>query len=228
MARFFSIKNSLAVVSAAVLLAACGSGSSSYVATEDLPAITVSADKQSTAEQYAALLLNKTAALPAGAIFTEAGAPTVASDTTFTFTAIPTGLQIAAGDPQPIAGFKLNSTGDNFSGYIAAGSTILCGQGTWNGVTYPTPLDTGDANGNVCFTINGNMVLDPNTNKLTAGSQTIDITVTITGAGFTPTTSTVTTTVTVTFNSNGTATISDPTTGTNFTVDTAEVTGAAG
>jgi hypothetical protein len=223
MARFFSIKNSLAVVSAAVLLAACGSGSSSYVATEDLPAITVSTDTQNTAEQYAALLLNKTAALPAGVIFTEAGAPTVTSGTTFTFTPVPTGAPANA-----ISGFTLNNAQGTFSGYIAAGSTILCGKGTWNGVTYPTPPDTGDANGNVCFTINGNMVLDPNTNKLTAGSQTIDITVTITGAGFTPTTSTVTTTVTVTFNSNGTATISDPTTGTNFTVDTAEVTGAAG
>ena len=91
-------------------------------------------------------------------------------------------------------------------------------------MTYPIPPSTGDANGNACFTINGNMVLDPNTNRLVAGTQNVHIAVTITGAGFTTTTSNVTTSVTVTYGADGT--ITDPVSGTSFTVDTVVISGA--
>ena len=203
-------------------LAACGGGSGDgTLVTKDLTAITVSAATEATAEQYAKLLVNKTASLPAGAIFTEAGAPTVTSGTNFTFTAIPAGAPANA-----ISGFKLSDAQGTFSGYIAAGSTILCGKGTWNGVTYPIPPSTGDANGNACFTINGNMVLDPNTDRLVAGTQNVDITVSITGGGNTVS-SPITTSVTVTYSADGTtATITDST-GTSFVVDTVVVTGSA-
>ncbi len=211
---------------AAATLAACGGGGGgNTLATEDLPAITVSSSTQATAEQYAALLTNKSASLPAGAIFTDPSAPTVTAGTNFTFTAVPSGLTIPAGAPKPISGFTLNPTQGTFSGYIAAGSTILCGKGTWNGVTYPIPPSTGDANGNACFTINGNMVLDPNTERLVAGTQNVDITVTITGGGTTATTP-VTTSVTVSYSADGTtATITD-TSGNSFVVDTVVVTGS--
>ena len=222
----FRIKQSFKMLAIAGLisgLAACGGGGGDgTLVTQDLPAITVAAATQTTAKQYAALLANKTASLPAGAIFTEAGAPTVTSGTTFTFTAVPAGAPANA-----ISGFKLNTAQGTFSGYIAAGSTILCGKGTWNGVTYPIPPSTGDANGNACFTINGNMVLDPRTDRLVAGTQNVDIAVTITGAGFAPSTSTITTSLTVSYSADGsTATITDPTTGTSFVVNTVVVTGS--
>lgn len=202
-------------------LAACGGGGDGTLVTKDLPAITVSAATEATAEQYAKLLVNKTASLPVGTIFTEAGAPTVTTGTTFTFTAIPAGAPANA-----ISGFKLNTAQGTFTGYIAAGSTILCGKGTWNGVTYPNATNTADANGNTCFKINGDMKLDPQTDRLVAGTQNVDIAVTITGAGVT-TQSTVTTSLTVSYSADGTtATITDPTTGTSFTVDTAVVTGS--
>ena len=201
-------------------LAACGGGGDGTLVTQDLKAITVSKATEATAEQYAKLLVNKTAELPAGAIFTEAGAPTVTAGTTFTFTPIPTGAPANA-----ISGFTLSSAQGTFSGYIAAGSTILCGKGTWGGTTYPIPPSTGDANGNACFTINGNMVLDPSTDRLVAGTQNVDITVTITGAG-TTSRSTVSTSVTVTYSADGTtATITDST-GNSFVVDTVVVTGS--
>ncbi|PRD68065.1 hypothetical protein C6P61_12880 [Malikia spinosa] len=201
-------------------LAACGGGGDGTLVTQDLKAVTVSAATEATAEQYAKLLVNKTASLPVGAIFTEAGAPTVAANTSFTFTPIPAGAPANA-----ISGFTLNSAQGTFSGYIAAGSTILCGKGTWGGTTYPIPPSTGDANGNACFTINGNMVLDPNTDRLVAGTQNVDITVTITGAG-TTSRSTVSTSVTVTYSADGTtATITDST-GNSFVVDTVVVTGS--
>jgi hypothetical protein len=222
MARFLSIKSSLAAVSAAVLLAACGGSNGVTLGTTDLPAITVDNLTQATAEQYAALLQNKWASLPVGVIFTEAGAPNVSAGTSFKFTPIPTGAPSNA-----ISGFTLNSAQGTFSGYIAAGSTILCGQGTWNSVTYPNVNNPADADGNACFTINGDMTLDPNTKNLTGGSQNVDISVVITGGGQTST-STVTTTLTITLNNDGTATITDPTTGTNFTVDSVEVTGSTG
>jgi hypothetical protein len=202
-------------------LAACGGGGDGTLVTKDLPAITVSAATEATAEQYAKLLVNKTASLPVGTIFTEAGAPTVTTGTTFTFTAIPAGAPANA-----ISGFKLNTAQGTFTGYIAAGSTILCGKGTWNGVTYPNATNTADANGNTCFKINGDMKLDPQTDRLVAGTQNVDIAVTITGAGVT-TQSTVTTSLTVSYSADGTtATITDPTTGTSFTVETAVVTGS--
>lgn len=201
-------------------LAACGGGGDGTLVTQDLKAVTVSAATEATAEQYAKLLVNKTASLPVGAIFTEAGAPTVTAGTNFTFTPIPAGAPASA-----ISGFKLSDAKGTFSGYIAAGSTILCGKGTWGGTTYPIPPSTGDANGNACFTINGNMVLDPSTDRLVAGAQNVDITVTITGAG-TTTRSTVSTSVTVTYSADGTtATITDSA-GTSFVVDTVVVTGS--
>lgn len=202
-------------------LAACGGGGDGTLVTKDLPAITVSAATEATAEQYAKLLVNKTASLPVGTIFTEAGAPTVTTGTTFSFTAIPAGAPANA-----ISGFKLNTAQGTFTGYIAAGSTILCGKGTWNGVTYPNATNTADANGNTCFKINGDMKLDPQTDRLVAGTQNVDIAVTITGAGVT-TQTTVTASLTVSYSADGTtATITDPTTGTSFTVETAVVTGS--
>lgn len=203
-------------------LAACGGGSGDgTLVTKDLTAITVSAATEATAEQYAKLLVNKTASLPAGAIFTEAGAPTVAANTSFTFTPIPAGAPANA-----ISGFKLSDAQGTFSGYIAAGSTILCGKGTWNGVTYPIPPSTGDANGNACFTINGDMTLDPNTNRLVAGTQEVDITVTITGGTGTPAVTPVKASVTVTYSADGTtATITDSN-GNSLVVDTVVVTGS--
>ncbi len=221
----FRIKQSLKMLAIAGLisgLAACGGGGSDgTLVTKDLPSVTVAAATQATAKQYAALLANKTASLPAGAIFTEVGAPTVTTGTTFTFTAIPAGAPANA-----ISGFKLNTAQGTFSGYIAAGSTILCGKGTWNGVTYPNATNTADANGNTCFKINGNMVLDPQTDRLVAGTQNVDIAVTITGAGVTSQ-STVVTSLTVSYSADGTtATITDPTTGTSFVVNTAVVTGS--
>ena len=201
-------------------LAACGGGGDGTLVTQDLKAITVSKATEATAEQYAKLLVNKTAELPAGAIFTEAGAPTVNAGTTFTFTPIPAGAPANA-----ISGFTLSSAQGTFSGYIAAGSTILCGKGTWGSTTYPNSTYPADANGNACFTINGNMVLDPNTNHLVAGTQNIDIIVTITGGGKTVT-KTVTATVTVSYSADGTtATITDNA-GNSFVVNTVVVTGS--
>lgn len=213
----------LATVAGAIAgLAACGGGGGGgALVTTDLPAITVGADTQAIALKYAALLLGKTASLPSGIIFTEAGAPTVTSGTTFTFTAIPAGAP-----SNTISGFQLGTNYGTFSGYIKAGSTIVCGKGTWNNVTYPVPPSLGDADGNVCFTINGNMVIDPATDRLVPGTQNIDIRVSITGGG-TAVDSTVTTSVTVAYNADGTtATITDPISGTSFTVATAVVTGA--
>jgi len=219
--RFKRILRTLAIAGAIGGLTACGGGGGGTLVTTDLPAITVGKDTKVTAEQYAKLLVDKTASLPAGAIFTEAGAPVVTSGTTFTFTPIPAGSP-----PNTISGFKLNTTYGTFSGYIVAGSTILCGKGTWNNVTYPNTDNPGDTNGDVCFKINGDMVLDPVTDRLVAGTQNVDITVTITGSGAT-TTSKVTTSVTVTYSGDGTtATITDPNTGTSFTVNTVVVTGA--
>ena len=224
----FRIKQSFKMLAIAGLisgLAACGGGGSDgTLVTKDLQAVTVGSSSPTvlaTSKQYAALLANKTASLPAGAIFTEVGAPTVTTGTTFTFTAIPAGAPANA-----ISGFKLNTAQGTFSGYIAAGSTILCGKGTWNGVTYPNATNTADANGNTCFKINGNMVLDPQTDRLVAGTQNVDIAVTITGAGVTSQ-STVVTSLTVSYSADGTtATITDPTTGTSFVVNTAVVTGS--
>ena len=224
----FRIKQSFKMLAIAGLisgLAACGGGGSDgTLVTKDLQAVTVGSSSPTvlaTSKQYAALLANKTASLPAGAIFTEVGAPTVTTGTTFTFTAIPAGAPANA-----ISGFKLNTTQGTFSGYIAAGSTILCGKGTWNGVTYPNATNTADANGNTCFKINGNMVLDPQTDRLVAGTQNVDIAVTITGGGVTSQ-STVVTSLTVSYSADGTtATITDPTTGTSFVVNTAVVTGS--
>ena len=221
--RFNATIKMLAITGIISGLAACGGGGDGgTLVTKDLPAITVSAATQASAKTYTAMLLDKTATLPAGAIFTDTvNAPTVTAGTTFTFTPIPAGAPSNA-----ISGFKLNTTQGTFNGYIAAGSTILCGKGTWNGVTYPIPPSTGDANGNACFTINGNMTLDPATDRLVAGTQNVDITVTITGAG-TTTTSTATTSLTVTYSADGTtATITDPTTGTSLVVDTVVVTGS--
>ena len=219
----YSLKQTFKMLAIAGLisgLAACGGGGDGTLVTQDLKAITVSAATEATAEQYAKLLVNKTASLPAGAIFTEAGAPTVTSGTSFTFTAIPAGAPANA-----ISGFKLSDAQGTFSGYIAAGSTILCGQGTWGGVTYPNATNTADANGNACFTINGNMVLDPNTDRLVAGTQNVDITVTITGGGNTVA-STVATSVTVSYSADGTtATITDNA-GNSFVVNTVVVTGS--
>ena len=220
--RFKRILRTLAIAGAIGGLAACGGGGGGgTLVTTDLPAITVSKDTKATAEQYAKFLVDKTASLPVGAIFTEAGAPVVTAGTTITFTPTPAGAPANA-----ISGFKLNTAQGTFSGYIVAGSTILCGKGTWNNVTYPNSDNPGDINGNACFKINGDMVLDPATDRLVAGTQNVDITVTITGNGAT-TTSKVTTSVTVTYSGDGTtATIADPNTGTSFTVNTVVVTGA--
>ena len=220
----FRIKQSFKMLAIAGLisgLAACGGGGDGTLVTKDAQAITVSKVTEATAEQYAKLLLNKTATLPAGAIFTEAGAPTVTAGTTFTFTAIPAGAPANA-----ISGFKLNTAQGTFSGYIAAGSTILCGQGTWNGVTYPNATyPATDGNGNACFTINGDMVLDPVTGRLQAGTQDIEIILTIIVDGK-PTTTKVTTTVTVSYSADGTtATITDSN-GNSFVVDTVVITGS--
>lgn len=221
----YSLKQTFKMLAIAGLisgLAACGGGGDGTLVTKDLAAITVDDTTKATAEQYAKLLVNKTAELPVGAIFKQAGAPTVATNTSFTFTAIPAGAPANA-----ISGFKLNGDADNnFSGYIAAGSTILCGQGTWGGVTYPnSTYPATDGKGNACFEIDGDMTLDPNTNRLVAGTQNVDIIVTITGGGKTVT-KTVTTSVTVTYSADGTtATITDSA-GTSFVVDTVVVTGS--
>lgn len=225
----FRIKQSFKMLAIAGLisgLAACGGGGSDgTLVTKDLPAVTVGSSSTTvlaTSKQYAALLANKTASLPTGAIFLEAGAPTVKDGTSFTFTPVPAGAPANA-----ISGFQLNGgVANNFSGYIAAGSTILCGKGTWNSVTYPNATNTADANGNTCFKINGNMVLDPQTDRLVAGTQNVDIAVTITGAGVSATTPLVAS-LTVSYSADGTtATITDPTTGTSFVVDTVVVTGS--
>lgn len=218
--RFKQTLKTLAVASAIASLVACGGGGGGgQLVTQDLPAITVKTSTQSQATQYAALLRDKTGELPAGSIFIEAGAPNVTAGTTFIFTAIPPGAPANA-----ISGFKLTNAYGSFSGYIAAGSTILCGQGRWNSVTYPISPSMGDSNGNACFTINGDMTMNPYTNSLQEGSQTIDISVVITGSGNTVTSS-VTATVNVTVNTDGTATIADPITGTSFTVNTFVITG---
>jgi hypothetical protein len=223
----YSLKQTFKMLAIAGLisgLAACGGGGDGTLVTKDLAAITVddTAKAITIAKDYAKLLVNQTAELPAGAIFKEAGAPTVAANTIFTFTPIP-----ADAPTNAISGFKLNGGADNnFSGYIAAGSTILCGQGTWGGVTYPnSTYPATDGKGNACFEIDGDMVLDPNTNRLVAGTQNIDIIVTITGGGKTVT-KTVTTSVTVTYSADGTtATITDSA-GNSFVVDTVVVTGS--
>lgn len=210
----------LAVAGVIGSLAACGGGSGGTLVTEDLPAITVSAATETTAKNYAALLADKTASLPVGAIFIQAGAPTVTAGTSFTFTAIPAGAPANA-----ISGFQLNSAQGTFSGYIAAGSTILCGQGTWNSVTYPNGTNIADGDGNTCFQINGDMVLDPVTDRLVAGTQNVDITVTITGNGATTTTN-VPVSVTISYSTDGsTATITDGS-GNSLVVDTVVVTGS--
>ena len=93
-------------------------------------------------------------------------------------------------------------------------------------MTYPIPPSTGDANGNACFTINGDMTLDPNTNRLVAGTQEVDITVTITGGTGTPAVTPVKASVTVTYSADGTtATITDSN-GNRLVVDTVVVTGS--
>jgi hypothetical protein len=203
-------------------LAACGGGGDGTLVTKDVSAIKVGMDSKATAELYAKFLRNKNAVLPEGAIFKLAGAPNVKKDTAFTFTTTPTGTPAKA---NAISGFTLSSTEGTFNGYIAAGSTILCGKGTWGSTTYPNSTYPADDNGNACFTIDGDMWLDPVTGRLQAGPQNIDIIVTITGGGKTVTT-TVTISVTVTFSADGTtATITDSNDN-SFVVDTLVITGS--
>lgn len=166
MTRLFSIKHSLAAVSAAVLLAACGGGSSvnTVPVTQDLAAVTLSPTTINEAKALASTLVGVSIPLPAGNLFEGAGSPALAPDSTLTFTAVPFGAP-----PEAIAGFEIKSGTDTFTGYIKAGSTFVCGTGTIGGNTYATET---------CLEIAGDgLVIDADTTGLTGDSTSFNITV---------------------------------------------------
>jgi hypothetical protein len=171
MARFLSIKSSLAAVSAAVLLAACGDSSNvkTVTVTEDIPVITLSPDTIDEAKALSAALVGVTIPLPEGNLF-GAGGPVLPADSTLTFTALP-----PVGAPaNAISGFSIQTGTDTFTGYIVAGSTKVCGSGTIGGVIIPLtdPL--------TCLTIDGSgLNIDADTTGLTGDSTNFAISVVI-------------------------------------------------